>query len=300
MKFIKTTLDDVALLQNYFGLQDWRTTDYSPGSVLMWRDYLQTNHCEWGGFLIFKGVFFDGQPYFTYPVGNGDLKAALDEIERYAAEHNLPFNLYGVPEQPLEALRGIYGGRLSPEPDRAHWDYLYDAESMRTFAGKKLSAQRNHVNKFSRLYPDCRFVKLDESNIGRAKAFCEMYVAQRQNSINQAEHEGAASVELFSYLDRLGGKGGFLELDGQIIALSLGEQVGDTLFIHVEKALHEYPGIYQVIVKEFACAFADGSVRFINREEDDGVEGLRKSKLAYHPVKLLEKYNVRIAPAAAE
>ncbi|MBQ5902636.1 MAG: DUF2156 domain-containing protein [Clostridia bacterium] len=69
--------------------------------------------------------------------------------------------------------------------------------------------------------------------------------------------------------------------------------MGDTLFVHVEKGLIEFSGVYQVMVQKFAETYA-GDVLFINREEDDGVEGLRKSKLSYHPIGLLNKYSVEI------
>ena len=88
--------------------------------------------------------------------------------------------------------------------------------------------------------------------------------------------------------------GGLLKTEGKIIGLSIGEILGDTLFVHVEKSLREVQGAYPLLVREFAKCFAADSVNFINREEDDGNEGLRTSKMSYHPVKLLEKYLVTV------
>ena len=88
--------------------------------------------------------------------------------------------------------------------------------------------------------------------------------------------------------------GGLLKTEGKIIGLSIGEILGDTLFVHVEKSLREVQGAYPLLVREFAKCFVSDGVNFINREEDDGNEGLRTSKLSYHPVKLLEKFLVTV------
>ena len=295
MIFTKLTTEHIPLLQKYFRSQNWRTCDYSVGAVLMWADYLGTHFCETDECLVFCADGFDGGTYFSYPVGDGDISAALDSIEGYAREKGFAFSLSDVPAEEVAFLEERYAGRVSMDTSRDYWDYLYDAESMKTFAGKKLSGQRNHVNRFRRLYPDCKFVKLTPSNLERVREFCRKFVYERQNDLNVSRQEGRASIQMLDYIFDMNGVGGFLELEGEIIAISLGEVVGDTLFVHVEKALHEYSGVYQVMVSEFANHFATEGVNFINREEDDGVEGLRKSKLSYRPVRLLEKYNVVIS-----
>ena len=88
--------------------------------------------------------------------------------------------------------------------------------------------------------------------------------------------------------------GGMLLVEGEIVGFSLGEIVGDTLFTHIEKADRDYQGCYQMLVAQFAQQFAQDGVHFINREDDAGDPGLRKSKLSYHPVALLEKYTVTV------
>ncbi len=294
MVFTKLTTKHIPLLQKYFHENSRRTCDYSVGAVMMWADFLGTEFAETDGCLVFRADYFDGMKYFSYPAGGGDISAALDSLEAYTKQLCIPFSLSDVPAEELRTLEEKYGERLSVDTDRDYWDYLYDAESLKTFAGKKLSGQRNHVNRFNRLYPECRFVLLNENNLERAREFCQRFVSERQNDLNVSKEEGRASIQMLDYILEMG-VGGFLELNGEIIAISLGEAVGDTLFIHVEKALHEFSGVYQVMVSEFAKQFAVGEVKYINREEDDGVEGLRRSKLSYRPIQLLEKYNVIVS-----
>ena len=92
---------------------------------------------------------------------------------------------------------------------------------------------------------------------------------------------------------------GLLRVNGRVVGFSAGEIVGDTLIIHIEKADIAYEGVYQALVNEYAKCFVTPGVRYINREEDAGDEGLRRSKESYHPVRLLEKYLVQI-PAQPE
>ena len=68
--------------------------------------------------------------------------------------------------------------------------------------------------------------------------------------------------------------------DGErLIALSLAERCGDTLIIHIEKALYSYTGVYPALVQEFAGAFG-GDCQWINREDDAADRGLRTSSTA--------------------
>ena len=85
-------------------------------------------------------------------------------------------------------------------------------------------------------------------------------------------------------------------MDGVIVAISIGEVVKDTLYCHIEKANRNYQGAYQMIVKEFSDDMRNTyGIDYINREEDVGDEGLRTSKLSYHPYRLLDKSCVLIS-----
>ena len=295
MVFEKLTPAHIPYLRAHLANAGWRICDASAGALMMWADYLNTEIASVAGCLVFRGQVPGRPRAFSCPIGAGDADAALDAIEAYAGAQGEELIFEGVTEEALARLQTRYGDRLSAETDPAEWDYLYDAESLKTFPGKKLSGPRNHLNKFRRLYPDCRLVAMDESNRDRVRDFCAAFAAERQGDVNLAQSEGRASVMLVDLIDQIG-PAAFLEIDGKIVAVSLGERVGDTLFIHVEKALSEYPGVYQAMVSAFATEYAVDGVRFINREEDDGVEGLRRSKESYRPLTLLQKFTVHIAP----
>ncbi|MBP5617840.1 MAG: DUF2156 domain-containing protein [Clostridia bacterium] len=293
MVFEKLTSEHIPLLRTRFAQQGWRICDCSAGAVVMWADFLGTEIGEAAGRLVLRGNMPGGPRCFSFPIGSGDAGAALDEIERYAAEAGADLLFDGVPEEGLAVLRARYGERLTASTDPDEWDYLYEADALKTFPGKKLSGPRNHLNKFRRLYPDAHLVEVDDGNRDRVRDFCRAFAAERQGDVNLARQEGRASVRLIDLIDRIG-PAAFLEAGGELVAVCLGEVVDDTLFVHVEKALGEYPGVYQAMVSAFAEKYAVGGVKYINREEDDGVPGLRQSKESYRPVAMLKKYLVRI------
>ena len=226
----------------------------------------------------------------------------------------MPISFYPVPKDELDRLQEFFPNSAAIS-NRDAFDYLYRAEDLKYFRGKKLSGQRNHVNKFLKTYGNWsfrviteedhvnKFLKtygnwsfrvITEEDIPAVKAFLDRYAAGRDKAAAsfhedlRKTHEVLDNYQLYDML------GGMLLVDGNIVGFSLGEIVGDTLFTHIEKADRDYQGCYQMVVAQFAQQFAHEGVHFINREDDAGDPGLRTSKLSYHPVALLEKYTVTV------
>ena len=200
-----------------------------------------------------------------------------EDIERVystAKKNNVKFMIAQVlrfwPE--YELLKEIFGEkRLKISTDDGWSDYLYNASDLITYSGKKFNGQRTHVNRFNRLYPDAVFEPLTRENFDEAYEFLKNYISQNGTTSESGELEGCAAIRLMKRYFYLNLYGAILKANNKIISLSIGEKVGDTLFVHVEKGLIEFSGVYQVMVQKFAEAYA-GDVLFINREEDDGVD----------------------------
>ena len=82
-------------------------------------------------------------------------------------------------------------------------------------------------------------------------------------------------------------------IDGKLQAFTIGSYNAreDMAIIHIEKANPEIRGLYQFINQQFLIhEFADTSL--VNREDDLGLEGLRKAKLSYNPIGYARKYQV--------
>jgi hypothetical protein len=296
MEFKTTEISDIPIIKGFFAEQSYRTCDFSLGTTMIWREYFGLKYAVTDGMLCFCVNSADTcGGCFTLPFGGGDFKAAMASIESYCRERGAPFRFCSVPEEGLALIRDIYGERVTADAPRDWYDYLYEYDSLATFAGKKLSGQRNHVNRFRRLYPDAEFHEMTPDALPAVKEFCREYFALHPSADPMQLAEEKALPELLDHMEEFGCFGGFITIGGRIAAISVGEISGDTMFDHVEKALTEYHGAYQMMVSSFARHFARDGVRYINREEDLGVEGLRTSKLSYKPCKLLKKYNVRIA-----
>ena len=85
-----------------------------------------------------------------------------------------------------------------------------------------------------------------------------------------------------------------ITVDGKYVAYSIGSMINEnTADIHFEKADREYDGSYAFVNNSFA-KYGFHDAEYINREEDLGIEGLRKAKLSYYPIRLNQMYRISI------
>lgn len=290
LNFANFSLQDLETVKPYFNFQQSRICDDTAGVAAMWKDYFHTEFAVSGGSLFLKLHFASGVTAFQMPLG-GDCESALSEIERYCRENSLPLIYCNVPDHALSLLRSRYPGAFV-QPSRTWSDYLYHTEDLMNFKGRKYDGQRNHIHRFQRLYPDGHFTEITGTNLPRVQQFYHILLTTHEKDSDFARAESAMVEQVLKYYDDYGQFGGFLETGGQIAAFSIGERVNDTIYVHIEKADTRYMGVYQVIVQEFLRHFARPGDLYVNREEDVGDEGLRKSKLSYHPAALLTKSTV--------
>lgn len=276
-----------------------RFCDYTPGIIHMWRGLYRNDYVVYEDVMIYKALFDMGF-YFSVPIGCLRIQKVLDALEEYAQAEGIPMKFWAMTEEGVRILRERYGDtRVKAVADEAWFDYLYHAEDIRSLAGRKYSGQRNHINRFRKEYGEPVFQRVTADNLAEAKAFFDKCSSETEREGQVAIEENIRARELLDYLDVLGLYAGILRVsgpEGPIVGLSIGERFLDTLYVHVERADRSYQGSYQTLVQCFAREYADESILFINREEDDGQEGLRRSKQSYHPCELLKKYAVEILP----
>ncbi len=298
LEFTPLLLSDLPRLRSYFNYSGSRICDTTPGTVFMWRDMYRTEYALEGGSLYFKVDFPGLGPTFTLPLGGGRLEH-FRNIAAYCCANGMSLSFCPVPKDELDRMQTFFPNSAALDM-RDSFDYLYAAETLQFFKGKKLAGQRNHVNKFLKTYGNWSFRVMEEGDLPQVKSFLARYTAAQEKAAASFYEDIAKTIEVLDNFQTYGFFGGILLVDGQIVGFSLGEVVGDTLFTHIEKADRSVLGCYQMLVSQFAQQFAGGDVSFINREDDAGDLGLRKSKLSYHPISLLEKYLVTIeAPCGA-
>lgn len=294
VRFKRTELEDQNCLNTYFKKYPSRSCERTFANTYLWsRKYPVT----WGiveGALVFKSED-ETHLSFAYPLGEEtDIKKALEWCKGYAKEKGYPFSLYNVTEESFAMLEKWFPGRFQIEYIRDLADYVYEAEKLSTLSGKKLHGKRNHINKFKGMYEG----RWSYENISEETLEECFQMALRWRNDNGCEEDEEKRSEICVTLNalrlfrELELKGGILRLDGEIIAFTLGEEASrDTFVVHIEKAYADIQGAYPMINQQFVENVCK-EYTYINREEDMGAEGLRKAKLSYRPVFLIEKGRV--------
>ena len=175
-------------------------------------------------------------------------------------------------------------------------DYVYYAASLVSLAGKSLHAKRNHVNRFFREHPDYSYSTLSIDDSDECLTLVSEWCAERNLDCRDLRQSDFRAIRaLFENFDRLSVRGGLIRVDGEIVAFAMGSRCRSTGMIHFEKAKTEMTGLYAAINKlvvehEFSDCLE------INREEDMGIEGLRKAKQSYGPTRMIHKYEAVLTP----
>ena len=289
----KLEIGDLDRLQKYYVNCRHKLCEYSFGTKWMWRNYLHPAWTEVSGCLVVCNTI-EGQVMFDYPVAGeqGNVDAALAAIEKYCTEKGIRPVLSVVPEEKTAELLRRYP-RVDVRNERVWKDYLYRAEDLSQFAGRRYSGQRNHINKFRKEYPDAQFIPLTQENTALVQQFWQDYAAQFHKDNELARWELEASQEMFGLLGSGAFRAGGLVTEGKLVAVSLGEKCGDTLITHIEKALYSHAGAYPAMVQSFA-AYYGTDCSYVNREDDARDKGLRTSKLQYLPCELGSKYSFSV------
>ena len=293
-------ISDRELITSYTLHTPRRNCDLSFSNLCSWRFLYNTKFAVQDGYLLLK-FWADGQLVYMMPIGQGDLRRALRTLYDDAHAEGKPFCLLGICADMCSEIEAFMPGRFHFMADRDYADYLYLRTDLATLAGKKFQAKRNHVNRFKKTYayeytpitPD----RIDECLELEAK-WCAANDCDQQEGTG---NERRALVYALRHFDELGLMGGILHVDGRIVAFTFGMPINqDTFGVHVEKADTSVDGAYAMINYEFANHVPEQYI-YLNREEDLGIEGLRKAKLSYQPAIILEEYTAcpREAPVEA-
>lgn len=237
---------------------------------------------------------FDRRSVYLFPVGTGDIKAVLEAVIADARARGIPCRFTGLSQQDRDMLESLFPGKFRFHFDRDSFDYVYSIDDLSDLAGRKFQKKRNHLNKFRQAFPDCVLEPITDENIDQAKQLVEQWYQLRlQNDPHADFHmEQAAITKAINCRKALGLEGMLLRNGQQLLAMSMGSRLNSTTFdIHFEKALDIYDGTYAAINNGFARYLREKhpDILFLNREEDMGLEGLRKAKLSYNPHHLVEK-----------
>ena len=260
--------------------------------------YSFTNLFLWGrqsaakledNLLLFS--HFGGKTMYPYPAGPNVTRQTIDLLMADARERGIPFRLSGLNALDLEQLESWYPGKFRFHCGRDSHDYVYAIDDLADLKGKKFQPKRNHVNRFLAEYPDAVILPLSEKTLPDAQALASRWY-QRRTDEEDAGMEHIALQRAFAHWQELGMEGLVLYVGSQVVAMTMGSFLDEeTVDVHFEKADTDYPGAYAVINRAFARHLREKypNLKYLNREEDMGIEGLRKAKLSYQPHHMVEK-----------
>lgn len=282
-------LKDKELITSYTLNSPRRNCDLSFSNLCSWRFLYNTQFAILDGFLLLK-FWANDELIYMMPVGDGDLKKILNTLIEDANQEDEPLCLLGLSEEACSELEELMPGKFQFTTDRDYADYLYLRTDLATLSGKKFQSKRNHVNKFKRTY-NYEYTAITPDRIQE----CIDLEAEWCKANDCDQHEGTGSerralLYALHNFDELGLTGGILHVDGKIAAFTFGMPINQETFgVHVEKANTQIDGAYAMINYEFSNHLPEQYI-YVNREEDLGIEGLRKAKLSYQPTIVLAKY----------
>ncbi len=261
----------------------------------MWRKAYKIQWTVEGNYLCVKACW-EGVKFFLPPFGPKEgLSEIVDRMIQHANENDFAFSLQGVEAFMIEWLEEAKPGYFTSKAVRDNFDYVYLAKDLIELKGRKFHTKKNHVNSFRKKFSNYEYVPMTEEMAKDCIEFMQEWCDDRGCvKGDDLDCERNAIVEAMNNFTVLGFQGGAIFIDGKMAAFSYGEMGNDdTAVIHVEKGRMGINGVYSIINQEF-CARTFSQAMYINREEDMGIEGLRKAKESYHPIKMIEKYNVRL------
>ena len=291
-------------MEPYLKGYDYKTSGLSFSALYMWRNI---NRFSWqvvGDYLCIAGISHleleHGEilPFLFPPLTKTGryepqkLRETICEAKRIFESQGFPFSIRLLPLHMIDVVKEACPGELRYIEDRPNYDYIYKTQDLIDLKGRAYHGKKNHLNFFTRNY-QYQYITLTSGLAEQAMRFIDAFNRRKnlpEHEERMLEMEKEAMRDVFMNLESVGYLAGAILIDDEIEAISIGGALNkNTVTVHVEKANVLFRGLYQAINNEF-CKHAASSTKYINREEDMGISNLRKAKLSYKPVKLLEKH----------
>lgn len=288
LKFHKITLADRETIHNHLYPAVGRGSEYSFANLLLWGEQ---HVAVADGTPLFFSRFGSWNSYL-FPL-SGSLPELVELLRNDARQRGIPLVLFGLSAEETARLETVFPGQFTFRPERDSFDYVYDIERLTELRGKKLQAKRNHCNRFEADFPEWRVLPLTRELLPRCRAFTEAWYRSHYTHNQDFSGERRAISTAFDHFDELHMEGIALETSEGVVAFSMGNRIReDTFDVNFEKARADINGAYPMVNREFARCIHEKypQIRFLNREDDMGIAGLRQAKESYFPDILLEKF----------
>lgn len=262
--------------------------EYSFTTLFMWRHHYRNRIAHYNNALFVKSQEGADRSYMV-PVG-GDLKENIQLLEEFAHFQGYPLKLSGADKALAEEIEGLFPGKFDFVPSPPDFDYIYNTQDLVDLPGKKYHSKRNHINTFT-AQNHWHYERITDENVADVVEMAHEWCVLKGNCQDKGlRSENCAIREALANRDKLSITGGLIRVDGKVVAFTFASPINNEIVdIHVEKALPDFATAYTVINREFAAQELS-HYRYINRENDLGLEGLRRAKKSYNPAIILEKF----------
>lgn len=291
INFKQITLSDKKEIDAALAGNTYRACDFSFANLYTWNARFKTMYAIEHRTIFLRFQDIDGQLYYMMPIGKMPLKNAFDLIMQDAVENKTPFQMKCITTSMWEHIQAEMPDKFRYLPDKNNYEYIYTSEKLIKLSGKKLQSKRNHINRFKADNPDWVYFPLtSRTDLDECSRMLDEWEEVSISKVDFSKrYDYIATKMMLEQFEELQLQGGAIRVNGQIVAFTIGEPLTeDTFVVHVEKAFGEINGAYTIINQQFIEHTAS-EFTYINREEDMGIDNLRKAKMSYYPDILLEE-----------
>lgn len=285
LTFKKFEISDIEKIKEYTNIHGNFSCETSFVNLLVWQNIYNNMYAEKDGILFIKSEI-KGHVNFRLPFGS-NMKKGVEFLREYCGGND-PI-LWIQQAERFNEIAPYINENYQLYEHRDAFDYIYLQSDLANLIGKKYHSKRNHISAFSKKY-NWIYRDITEENKNDVLECAKQWYkfnSERYDEYMECEFQGINTI--LDNMQLLCVKGGAIYVDGKVVAFTLGSPINDEVFdVHIEKALPEYSTAYTVINNEFAKRLDE--YKYINREDDMGLEGLRKAKLSYKPEILLKKF----------
>ena len=292
--FVPLELKDQEVFQTFFSAYRPEISELTFTNLFIWRSHYKFQWSIYRDWLVIISVEGEYGTFAIEPIGPSPrYEITRLVLEWMRDEKNVKNSrIERADNRIVEEVRGING--ISVEPTRDHFDYVYLRDDLVKLGGNRYRSKRNHINQLVRAYL-YRYEQLAPDHINDCIAVQEKWCLQRrcEDDMDLLGEWDAVKEILRCYMN-LNVQGAVITIENKVVAFTIGQMLNEnTAVIHIEKADPEIPGLYPVINQQF-CENNWQGVRYINREQDLGIPGLREAKLSYYPDHMVNKFRITL------
>ncbi len=293
IEFHPITIADKKLIESYTHCSGARNCDLSFANMYCWQDTYGSAWAIIEGYLVIRFRIGGSEELgYMQPIrcdGSHNFARIIPHLAQDAHSNGQRLRIIGLTEEGRATLNAVHHDNFAFHSPRDMEDYIYLRENLENLSGKRYQPKRNLINQFEKLYK-YEYHTLTPQYFEGCMVLCQQWRTERGEDPSTPSPEIVAIQKAFDNFDELGLWGGVITIEDKVVAFTYGSAITPTAFCtHIEKCDTSFIGIYSIINKLFAQNLPS-QFTHINREEDMGVGGLRKSKLSYHPTELQVKY----------